>query len=62
MLPPDPDWIRLCADRLQPTWPTVARDDLIDTAYELMAHRELREMAPGDAADAWLRRGVASEV
>jgi hypothetical protein len=47
-------WIAACAHRLQRQWRTVDPEQLEEVAAELWRDARLREMAPADAAVAWL--------
>ena len=59
MTPTDPtNWIRRCADRLQEQWPRADREDLEDTAMELLGSEKWRRLNPEVAAVAWLCQGV----
>lgn len=62
MTPSDPtSWVRQCADRLQQQWPRVPREDLEDTALDLLGKPELRRLEPDQAASQWLHKGVLAD-
>lgn len=48
-------WIAACAHRLQRRWPTVAAQELEDTARELLDDPRLRALPPEAAAETWLQ-------
>jgi hypothetical protein len=48
-------WIAACAHRLQLRWPTVAPQQLEDTARELLSDPKLRALPPEAAAATWLQ-------
>lgn len=48
-------WIAACAHRLQRRWPTVAPQELEDTARELLDDSRLRALPPEAAAETWLQ-------
>lgn len=52
------EWVRLCADRLHQQWPRASREDLEDTARELLAQDHWRSQPAELAAVTWLRLGV----
>lgn len=56
-----PEWRQRCAYRLRRKWPSIPVEDLEDTAQELQADPELRQMPPEAAAVAWLRRGSLAD-
>lgn len=47
-------WIAACAHRLQQRWRTVDPLELEEVAAQLWQDEDLRAMAPGAAAVAWL--------
>lgn len=47
-------WIARCAARLRERWRTAATVDLESAAVEVWRDEKLRELAPEDAAIAWL--------
>lgn len=54
----EPDWINRCADRLQEQWPRAKRQELEDTARELLEQAHWRNRSAEEAAVTWLRLGV----
>lgn len=52
------DWIRRCAHRLYEQWPRADREDLEDTAKDLLSTEKWCRLRPEVAAVAWLRQGV----
>jgi hypothetical protein len=54
----DPDWISQCADRLQKQWPRATRQELEETARELLEKEHWRIHSAEEAAVMWLRLGV----
>ena len=48
-------WIAAAAHHLQLHWRTVDPRELQATARELLHHSELRQLAPAEAVESWLK-------
>lgn len=55
-------WIAACAHCLQRQWRTVDPEVLEEVAGDLWGDQALREMAPTQAAVAWLKPVASSDV